>query len=207
MAERQPTPVAPTPVEPTPVEPTPVEPTPVEPTDVPGETVNLAATLSRNIEAVARRRAEDAANASRGVRIANRVGRIIGRMRFVYANLAFYGGWAALHYGVVPGAKGFDPALTLMGSIASAEGIFLSLFILIAQGHALASADRRDDLSLQVGLLAEHELTQLIKVTAAIAAKLGIDAEEHGDLADLKHDVAPEAVLDKIEQESADDAP
>ncbi len=176
-------------------------PTPVEPTDAPGPDGNLAGTLSRNIEAVARRRADDAANASRGVRVANRIGRVIGRMRFVYANLVFYAGWTLLHYGVIPGAAGFDPALTLMGSIASAEGIFLSLFILIAQNSQGAAADRRDDLSLQVGLLAEHEVTQLIKVTAAIAAKLGIDPEAHGEIADLQHDIKPEAVLDKIEAE------
>ncbi len=175
--------------------------TAVQPTDAPVEPANLAGTLSRNIEAVARRRAEDAANASRGVRIASRIGRIIGRMRFVYANLAFYGGWTALHYGVIPGATGFDHGLALMGSIASAEGIFLSLFILIAQNTASTSADRRDDLSLQVGLLAEHEITQLIKVTAAIAARLGIDAEHHGEIADLKQDIQPEAVLDKIAAE------
>ncbi len=176
----------------------------MEPTDAPGDGANLAGTLSRNIEAVARRRAEDAASASHGVRLANRIGRVIGRMRFVYANLAFYGGWTLVHYGIVPGAKGFDPALTLMGSIASAEGIFLSLFILIAQNSASALSDRRDDLNLQVSLLAEHEITQLIKVTAAIAAKLGIDAEHHGEIADLQQDIKPEAVLDKIEREDPD---
>ena len=105
----------------------------------------------------------------------------------------------SVHYGVIPGAKGFDPALTLMGSLASAEGIFLSLFILITQNSQGSAADRRDDLNLQVSLLAEHELTQLIKVTAAIAAKLGIDAEAHGEIGDLQRDIKPEDVLDKIE--------
>ncbi len=160
----------------------------------------LAGPLARNIEAVAKRRAEDAAGASRGVRIAMRVGRVIGRMRFVYANLAFYGVWTLLDY-VVPETKGFDPALSIMGSIASAEGIFLSLFILITQNSQGALADRRDDLNLQVSLLAEHELTQLIKVTAAIAARLGIDPERHGEIADLQKDIRPEDVLDKIEAE------
>ena len=163
----------------------------------------LAGPLARNIEAVARRRAEDAANASRGVRIAMRIGRIIGRMRFVYANLAFYAGWVVLDY-AVPATHHFDPALTLMGSIASGEGIFLSLFILIAQNTASAAADRRDDLNLQVSLLAEHEVTQLIKVTAAIAARLGLDAAHHGEIDDLQHDIKPEDVLDKIEEVEPD---
>lgn len=176
------------------------EPTPAEPTAPPGEH-GLSGALSRNIEAVARRRTADAASASSDVRLATAIGRLIGRMGFVYAHIVFYGAWTLLHYGVIPGARGFDPALALMGAIASAEGIFLSLFILIAQNNSSAANDRRDDLNLQIGLLSEHELTQLIKVTAAIADKLGIDPEHHGAIADLQHDVAPEAVLDRIEHE------
>ena len=102
--------------------------------DMPGPP-GLTEALGRNIETVSRRRADDSAKASPGVRLSSRIGRLIGRMSFVYANLAFYGVWTAVHYGVIPGAKGFDPALTLMGSLASAEGIFLSLFILITQNH------------------------------------------------------------------------
>jgi len=163
----------------------------------PGER-SLAGALERNIDAVARRRAEDARNTSRGVRIAIRVSRAIGRMRFVYVNLIFYGVWVLASQGLIPRVPVFDHELYLIGSIASVESIFLSIFILIAQNGAAAAADRRDDLNLQVNLLAEHEITQLIKITAAIAEKLGIDPDHHSELAELKHDVAPEAVLDRI---------
>ncbi len=162
---------------------------------------DLAAALSRNIEAVARRRAEDAAGAGRGVRIATAIGRIIGRMRFVYANLIFYAAWVIASQGLVPGIPAFDRQLYLVGSVASVESIFLSIFILIAQNSQATAADRRDDLNLQISLLAEHEVTQLIKLTSAIAAKLGIDADDHGATHDLRQDIKPEAVLDKIEAE------
>lgn len=169
----------------------------------PGEQ-GLAGVLSRNIEAVARRRADDAANTSTGVKLATRIGKIIGRMTFVYANIVFYAVWLLGSRGMLPGIAAFDQDFYLVGSVASIESIFLSIFILIAQNTSSAANDRRDDLSLQVGLLTEHEITQLLKITAAIADKLGIDAEHHGEIADLRHDVAPEAVLDKIEQEEAE---
>jgi uncharacterized membrane protein len=178
-----------------------------EPPPVPGapaEESDLAEALSRNIEAVARRRAEDAAGVKRGVKIAMAIGRIIGRMRFVYANLIFYSAWVVASQGGIPGIPAFDRQLYLIGSIASVESIFLSIFILIAQNSQASAADRRDDLNLQVSLLAEHEVTQLIKLTAAIAAKLGIDADHHGATAELQQDVKPEDVLDKIEQEEPD---
>ena len=176
------------------------------PTAPPPGASDLSGALSRNIEAIARRREADAANTIAGVRIAMRVGTLIGRMRFVYANAIFYGAWIIGSRGWLPGIPAFDTDLYLIGSVASVESIFLSIFILIAQNRAAAAADRRDDLSLQVGLLAEHEITQLIKLTAAIAHRLGIDPDHHSDIADLQTDVAPEAVLDRIEREEPRDA-
>lgn len=176
-------------------------PTPADPTVPPPGEHNLAGALSRNIEAVARRRAEDQKSASPSIKLAIRIGRLIGRMSFAYANVAFYALWFAGSRGWLPGVAAFDRDLYLVGSVASVEAIFLALFILILQNTAAAAADRRDDLNLQVSLLAEHEITQLIKVTVAIAEKLGIDPGHHSEIADLQNDVAPEAVLDKIERE------
>lgn len=176
-------------------------PTNAEPTVPPPGQHSLAGALSRNIEALARRRAEDEKALSGSVRLARTIGRVIGQMGFVYANIVFYGVWIAASQGLIPGVPEFDHPLYLIGSVASVESIFLSIFILIAQNGQTSAADRRGDLSLQVGLLAEHELTQLIKVTLAIATKLGIDPDQHGEISDLQNDVAPEAVLDKIERE------
>ena len=160
---------------------------------------DLAGTLERNIEAVSRRRAETAAGTSGGEKLAVAIGRRIGRMGFAYANLAFYALWGAGSRGWLPGVPMFDHDLYLVGSVASVEAIFLSILILITQNNAAAADDRRDDLSLHVGLLAEHEITQLIKLNLAIAKQLGIDAADHPELADTVRDVVPEDVLDKIE--------
>ena len=175
------------------------EPTPAEPTAPPPAEHSLAGTLARNIEAVAKRRAEERASASGDLKFALRLGGLIGRMGFVYAHVVLYGAWLLVHRGVIPGAAGFDPSLTLMGTVASVEGILLSTLILITQNHSSAQGDRRDDLNLQVSLLAEHEVTQLIKLNLAIAAKLGIEPEDSSVIADLQRDVALEAVLDHIE--------
>lgn len=164
---------------------------------------DLAETLRRNIEAVARRRSEVAAGADAGERLAIRLGHRIGRMAFVYANIAFYAAYGIASRGWVPGIAGFDHDLYLLGSIASVEAIFLAILILISQNNAATADDRRDDLSLHISLLAEHELTQLIKLNLAIAAKLGIDAADHPGITDTVHDVVPGDVLDQIEDDEA----
>ncbi len=163
----------------------------------------LTEALGRNIEAVARRRAEDDAKAGRGVRLSTRISRLIGRMWFVYLHLGVLAGWLIVNLGLVSDIASFDPHFDLLGSLASVEAIFVALFILITQNHEAAANDRRDDLNLQVSLLAEHELTRLIKLNMAMAAKLGIEREVDA-IADLQHDVHPDDVLDTIER--AEDA-
>ena len=59
--------------------------------------------------------------------------------------------------------------------IASVEAIFLSTFVLISQNRMAELSDRRAKLDIQTNLLAEHEITKLISMTAAIAQKLNVE--------------------------------
>lgn len=79
-------------------------------------------------------------------------------------------------------------------------GDLLSTFILISQNRASAAADRRADLDLQIGLLAEHEVTHLITLTKRIAEHLGLKEAANPELDELGRNVAPEAVLERIER-------
>ena len=166
--------------------------------EMPGP-LGLSEALGRNIEAVSRRRADDHAKASGGIRLSSRIGRVIGRMSFVYAHLTALAAWIVVNLGLVRGIRPFDRHFDLLGTMVSVEAIFLSIFILIAQNHEASANDRRDDLNLQVSLLAEHELTRLIKLNLAIAEKLGVE-DGRGELTDLQHDIHPDDVLDTIER-------
>jgi hypothetical protein len=48
--------------------------------------------------------------------------------------------------------------------------------------------------------LAEHEVTRLISLVSAIAERMGIEVSTDAELPELKRDVRPEQVLDKIEE-------
>jgi uncharacterized membrane protein len=84
--------------------------------------------------------------------------------------------------------------------VASVEAIFLSTFILITQNRMSAAADNRAELDLQISLLAEHEVTKLAALLSAIADRLGVETDVDAEVEELKEDVAPEAVLDEIEE-------
>jgi uncharacterized membrane protein len=160
----------------------------------------LSRVLDRNVEALlARRRAEERGQAW-SARFADRIARFAGSMTFVWLHVAITAGWAAVNLGLVPGVPPFDESFATLAAVASVEALFLSTFILVTQNRMAAAADRRADLDLQISLLAEHEVTRLIRLTAAIAARMGIEAAKDDDLHDLGEDVRPEAVLEHLER-------
>jgi uncharacterized membrane protein len=155
--------------------------------------------LQRNIRSLERRRKEEEARATLQERLAQAITDFTGSMRFVYLHLAVFGFWIVANLGWVPGLPAWDPSFVVLAMIASVEAIFLSTFVLISQNRISAAADRRADLDLQVGLLAEHEITKIAELLAAVAKEMGIQAASDPELAEVQQDVAPEAVLTEIQ--------
>ena len=169
------------------------------PTYPPPQPPGLSPVLERNIRALQQRRRREQTEATAEERIADAITRFTGSMRFVYLHLAFFGFWIVANLGWVPGVPRWDPSFVVLAMIASVEAIFLSTFVLISQNRMAAAADKRADLDLQVGLLAEHEVTRLVTLVSGIADKVGVKAVDEAELDEIRQDVAPEAVLDGIE--------
>ncbi len=162
----------------------------------------LHPSLTRNIDALHERRQQEEAGAGLQDRIAGAVTACAGTMAFVYAHIAVYGTWIAANLGWVPGLPRFDRSFDLLGTAASVEAIFLSMFVLISQNRDACLADKRADLALHINLLTEDELTKLTHVVAAIAERLDVPLDDH-DIHHVKRDIPPEAVLDEIDARQA----
>ena len=158
--------------------------------------------VHRNIAAMAAVRAEAERNRPRQERAADAITRFAGSMGFVYLHAVLVTAWIAINLGWVPIIKPFDPTMVVLAMAASVEALFLSTFVLISQNRAMAMANRQAELDLQISLLTEHELTRLIELTDAIAAKLGVEARPP-DLEETKTHVKPEAVVREIERTEA----
>lgn len=174
--------------------------TPRSPTVPPPPPQGLNSALARNIAALRERQRQDEQNASLQDKLAGAVTHFTGSMTFVYVHLAILLAWVGVNVGWIPGVPRFDPTFVILATAASVEAIFLSTFVLISQNRAAKAADRRAALDLQINLLAEHEITRLIALTAAIADRLGVAEGQDPALAELERDVAPEAVLDTLER-------
>ncbi len=166
---------------------------------------DLSSALQRNIKALEERRRQDAASATREERLAQAITSFTGSMRFVYVHLVLYGGWILANTGVITGIPKFDPSFVILAMVASVEAIFLSTFILISQNRSAAAADRRADLDLHINLLAEHELTKLTELVAAMAARMDVQLASTTEIEEVKRDVAPEAVLDELDAKKKPD--
>jgi uncharacterized membrane protein len=158
----------------------------------------LSASLKRNIEILRDRRDKEAASASREEKVANAITSFTGSMRFVYLHLVLYGSWILINLGLLPIIQPFDPSFVVLAMVASVEAIFLSTFVLISQNRTAKAQDKRADLDLQISLLAEHELTKLTEMVAALRDHLGIRTEVDDEIEETMNDVAPEAVLDAL---------
>lgn len=156
--------------------------------------------VERNIEALVARRRGEEEKLGLEERIAAAMAAFTGSMSFVGLHALVYGAWILANLGVIPGVPTFDPTFVILAMVASVESIFLSTFILITQNRMMKLADRRADLNLQISLLAEHEVTRVLKLTSAIAARLQIPDANDPTLRELEKDVEPGHILDRIEQ-------
>jgi uncharacterized membrane protein len=162
--------------------------------------LRLASVLSRNIRVMGRRREREEAAATLEERIAGAITRFVGSMRFAYLHIVLFGFWIIVNLGLVPAVPQFDSNFVILAMAASVEAIFLSTFILITQNRMSAAAEKRAELDLHISLLAEHEVTKLATLLSAIADRLGVETEHDAEVEEVKRDVAPEAVLDEIEE-------
>jgi uncharacterized membrane protein len=163
-------------------------------------TAPLAHVVQRNIQVLLERKRAEEQQSSFQDRIADTVTTFAGSMNFVYLHLVLVGLWVVINTGLLRVIPRFDPTFVILATIASVESIFLSTFILISQNRMQTLADKRSDLDLQVSLLAEHEVTRLITLVTAIARKMQIEEAFDPELGELANDVAPEKVLDVMEE-------
>ncbi len=167
----------------------------------PARPEGLNQVLERNIEALLARRARETRSRGLQERLADAITRFSGSMAFVYLHVLLFGTWLVWNSGLLNVPR-FDPSYVILAMFASVEALFLSTFVLISQNRMSAQDERRAELHLQISLLAEHEVTRLITLVNALTERAGVDPKvNRAELEELRRDVAPEQVLEKIEEE------
>ena len=132
-------------------------------------------------------------------RLAAAIARFCGSMTFVWIHVALFAAW--IGYNALPWFKPFDPyPFTFLTLIVSLEAIFLSTFILISQNYDMRISERRNQLDLQINLLAEQENTKALQILERIAQKVGAHLSDDPQVRALEEATRPESLVKQIEE-------
>ena len=159
----------------------------------------------QNVHAM--RQLEEAAMARRtgADRVASAIARFCGHMLFVWIHVAIFAGWIV--YNSLPWFQAFDPyPFTFLTLVVSLEAIFLSTFILISQNYDMRVSERRNQLDLQINLLAEQENTKTLQILERIAKKVGAHVADDPQVRALEEATRPEALVEQIDQASREES-
>lgn len=132
-------------------------------------------------------------------RLTDGVASFAGTMWFVLLQIVLMSAWILINTVTVPGIPEFDVfPFMLLTAIVTAECLFLTAFVLMKQNRMSRRADQRDQLNLQIDLLAEHEITKILKILQAVCEHLGV---EHGTREAELEQLSEETAVDEIARE------
>ena len=124
---------------------------------------------------------------------------------FLLIHIVWFTVWISWNAGVL-GLRPFDPfPFGLLTLVVSLEAIFLSIFLLLGQRRESGIAELREEVTLQVTLRVEEEVTKSLQLIAGLYARLGYKIGEDPELQAMLTplDAASiEAELDKQIKES-----
>jgi uncharacterized membrane protein len=136
-------------------------------------------------------------------RMAAAIAHFCGSMSFVWIHVAGFAAWIA--YNALPWFPHFDPyPFTFLTLVVSLEAIFLSTFILISQSYDMRVTERRNQLDLQINLLAEQENTKILQILERIAKKVGAHLSDDPQVRALEEATRPESLVRQIEEAFGD---
>jgi len=118
---------------------------------------------------------------------------------FLFHVIAF-SAWILLNSGI-GGMPAYDPfPFGLLTMIVSLEAIFLSIFVLMSQSRESKIGELREELTLQVNLRIEEEVTKTLHLVAGLYTRLGHTVGEDPELREMLKPLDPE----RMEREVTD---
>ncbi len=163
----------------------------------------LSKVVERNINTMVTMQRQLDSQKSFSDRVADKITAFCSSVYFVFFHVVWFGLWVAINLDLISiiGVHPFDPfPFGLLTMIVSLEAIFLSTFVLISQNRSNAIAERRADLDLQVDLVAEYEITKVLRLVDAIADHLGVKEGLDPELEELEEIIPPDVVMKAVDK-------
>ncbi len=102
----------------------------------------------------------------------------------------------------------FDPfPYGLLTMIVSLEAIFLSIFVLMSQGRESRIGELREELTLQVNLRIEEEITKTLHLVAGLYTRLGFTMGNDPELKEMLQPLDPRKMEAEVTEQIEDAIP
>ncbi len=106
------------------------------------------------------------------------------------------------------GLKRFDPyPFGMLTTIVSLEAIFLSIFVLMTQSRESRIGELREELTLQVNLRMEEEITKTLHLVAGLYSRLNLQLAEDPDLVQMLEPLDPTKMESELTEQIQDAIP
>jgi uncharacterized membrane protein len=131
-----------------------------------------------NIAAIAKLEEEALDRRTPTERASDAIVKFIGSVKFLVFHAILVALWSTVNLNLIPFVKAFDPfPFGILALFVSSESVFLTIFVLISQNRMARQAERRSHLDLQVGMLAEQELTTMLQMLQKLCQHTGVDVK------------------------------
>ena len=97
------------------------------------------------------------------------------------------------------GMDRFDPyPFGMLTTIVSLEAIFLSIFVLMTQSRESHIGELREELTLQVNLKIEEEITKTLHLVAGLYSRLGLQLADDPELQEMLEPLNPTEIEEEL---------
>ena len=125
---------------------------------------------------------------------------------FFFFHVFAFAGW--LLWNTVLPVAAFDPfPFGLLTMIVSLEAIFLSIFVLMSQGRESRIGELREELTLQVNLRIEEEVTKTLHLVAGLYTRQGFTLGNDAELKEMLQPLDPKKMELEVTEQIRDAIP
>ena len=146
-------------------------------------------------------KAQYAMRRTRAQVVADALTRMASSPTFLAVHLVGLATWLVVNSGRA-GVRAFDPyPFGLLTLILSVEAIVLTIFVLMSQGRESAVAELREEITLQVNLRMEEEVTKTLQLVTGLYARLGFSVGEDAELRGMLQPLDAHEIEDELVQQ------
>ncbi|HTI70523.1 MAG TPA: DUF1003 domain-containing protein [Candidatus Limnocylindria bacterium] len=166
---------------------------------------SLETLTQRNVETIAKIEAASRSLRTRGERIADMIALCIGSWAFILTQAVLLAVWMILN--LTGWLRHWDPYPFILLNLAlSFQAAFAGPVLMMSQNRQSRFIERRNQLDLQINLLAEQENTETLRLLRLLCDKAGIGRDQSSGMQMLDEETQPDALMRQIAKTSQDQA-